>query len=250
MRLNFAITGDPHGRIDLIYSELKKWERKNKRKIHAAFLLGDLDYIYWECEDNPIVNSTIDDFFYGKKEAPYSTYFVSGNNDEDSKLRKRSNGGKIAKNFYYLGRSGTYKVNGVRIGGLSGQYRKEYYDTPAHELSEFSWRYFCKEDVDKLKRRKMDILLLHDWIQPFPETAKVKEARGISKIHRKYKNNHLCELVERVKPKYVFMGHRHKHYIKAVIGKSKIFGLMRVYKDFTINSNYSYKVISIESGRL
>ncbi len=246
MRLNIAVGGDVHGRIDTFFKVLKGWERKSKKKIHAVLLPGDIDYIIWRAKDTPAHYSTIDDYYYGKKEASYPTFFIAGNNDEWSKLREHNDGGEIAKNMYYLGRSGVCKVNGLRIGGLGGVFREEYYNPPLPELPDFSWRYFRREEVNKLKGKKIDILLLHEWIKPYRSITGITEEVGITKNYRKHPSNHLDELVAKIQPRYVFMGHQHRRYVKGKLGKSKIFGLMQVNEDFTTDSKYSYKVISIQ----
>lgn len=101
-------------------------------------------------------------------------------------------------------------------------------------------------------KQQIDILLLHQWIEPLTELEKVVNKIGVSKnsnrrkhIRRRAYNNHLGELVRNVKPRYVFMGHKHTSYVEGEIDKSKIFGLMRI-DESTIGSGYSYKVISIE----
>jgi len=37
MRVNIAVSGDTHGREDILFEVLKEWERKNKKKIDELY---------------------------------------------------------------------------------------------------------------------------------------------------------------------------------------------------------------------
>lgn len=255
-RLYLAVSGDTHGREDLLFEELGKWEKEEHEKIDAVLLLGDLDSVIGTYDSQTEVDSVIADYCYRKRKPPYQIFFIAGNMDEWTILEKFRNGGKLRldasspSNVYFLGRAGVIDFEGIRIGGLSGVYKHHEYEKPLTDESNLWWQYYRRNELEWLMKQQMDILLLHTWIEPL-KLEKVITKTGVSEnSNRRHRgnrnyNNHLGELVRNVQPQYVFMGHRHTWYVEGEIGRSKIFGLMQL-NESTIESGHAYKIISIE----
>ena len=72
------------------------------------------------------------------------------------------NGGWVAKNIYYLGKSGCIQFNGLRIAGISGIYNEKDYSTGEYE----GWPFDSKtiKSVYHLKRFHVERLGLVTFI--------------------------------------------------------------------------------------
>ena len=78
----------------------------------------------------------------------------------------------MAPNIYYLGYAGVVNVNGIRIGGLSGNYKghdylKGRFEKPPYDNSTQRSVYHIRNlDVFRLKQLENnppDIIMSHDW---------------------------------------------------------------------------------------
>ena len=56
------------------------------------------------------------------------TLFVGGNHEAPGHLREMYFGGFESRDIFYLGASGVFSVNGLRIVGLSGIFKSHDYD--------------------------------------------------------------------------------------------------------------------------
>lgn len=54
-------------------------------------------------------------------------YLVSGNHEAMNHMHELYYGGWVAPNIYYMGYAGVLNFKGIRIGGLSGIYKKRDY---------------------------------------------------------------------------------------------------------------------------
>ena len=94
---------------------------------------------------------------------------------------------------------------------------------------------FTKKDVDKLKKQKSDILLLHEVPMGLFNSGDlpIKQKPGCSPIN---------ELIEKMQPRFAFCGHFHK-YGKMKIGKTKVISLPEALKGCGIldTKDWSFK---------
>lgn len=111
------------------------------------------------------------EYYSGRKQAPYLTVFIGGNHEAASHSWELYYGGWAAPNIYYLGAANVLRLGPIRIAGMSGIWRGHNYRKPHHERLPFGGDdvksfYSIREiDVRKLLllQTQVDIGLSHDW---------------------------------------------------------------------------------------
>ena len=157
------------------------------------------------------------------------TLFVGGNHEAPGHLREMYFGGFASRDIFYLGASGVFSVNGLRIVGLSGIFKSHDYDKPIFEsppYSENSKRsayHVRRFEVERLMQlqQPVDIVVSHDWptgITDFGDTEtllRLKDRTGQlrSEINSgQLGNPHSLTLLKKLKPKFWLAGHMHVKY--------------------------------------
>ncbi|CRG95114.1 RNA lariat debranching enzyme, putative [Plasmodium gallinaceum] len=229
-----AIVGCTHGELNLIYSSLSKIEEENNFKVDLLICCGD-----FECVRNSVDNECLNvpnkykkeendfkDYYTGKKKAKVLTVFVGGNHEAMNVLKQLYYGGWVAPNIYFLGYSNVHNINNLRIGNLSGIYKKyNYYKKycewyPYNELTKVSAYHIRKYEIEKLKliKEKMDIVITHDWPNNIEKHGDINDL-----LRRKYHfqsdiynntlgNPHTEILLNKLKPQFWFASHLHVKY--------------------------------------
>jgi lariat debranching enzyme len=127
MSVVIAVSGCVHGKIDQAYDIL--WTIEQKSHIHtdlfictgdfeALRTLSDLDCM--KVPDKYKHMGSFQDYYLGKKIAPYLTLVIGGNHEASNHLWELFYGGWLAPNIYYLGTAGSVYYRGLRICGVSG----------------------------------------------------------------------------------------------------------------------------------
>ena len=248
MTINLAVFGDVHGKQDLMYETALQWERQTKKTIDAILQVGDFetirkqeDFEHYFAPSKYHRISDFSDYYEGFKEAPFLTIFIGGNHEAWGVLEKHREMSYLAPNTIYLGRSGQLNFKGKSIGGITGIYNENHYKTDHPKNPSYNSKYVREKDVINMKDKKLDVLLVHDWIRPISEMNIVKES-NIPKSMKCGKPTPIHNLVLETKPKYVFMGHMHKSYLEAYLEDTKVFGLSQLEKN---NIERSFKVIEL-----
>ena len=251
MTINIAVFGDIHGNQDLMYESARNWETNNKQSIDMILQVGDFetirnedDFKHYHAPEKYHHISDIAQYCSGAKRAPVFTVFIGGNHEAWGVLKKTSSGGFVCPNIYHLGRSNVIDVRGVSIGGLTGIYSPDKYKTPLEEEPGYDWKYYREAEVKNLEGKKMDILLLHEWIMPISRVEIVKKVNVPENCMAHNYVSPAFNLVNKIQPKYVFMGHMHSAYVEGNLNGTKIFGLCELDKK---RDPLSMKVLSIDS---
>ena len=247
----FVVFGDVHGKQDAMYETALRLQDRSKMAIDAVLQVGDFETIrtlddlrqyYAPAEYHRV--SDIVDYCSGVKQAPFFTAFIGGNHEAWTVLAEHNDGGFICPNIYYLGRAKAIDVKGVRVGGLTGIFNRDLYDVPLPEVPDWSWEVYRREAIDKLRSElKLDILLLHDWIRPYSEINPTDEESIPDGMRDDRVHTPTYELVTKIRPKHVFMGHKHVPYVEGGIGETHVVGL-REFRDGT--DPHSYHILEIE----
>lgn len=121
-------------------------------------------------------------YVQGHKKIPLPTYFILGSeNDECTELfnlDNSPNGGYVARNLTYLGRSGITNVCGLRVAYLSGTYKGIWFRDRADGYRRRKYEsHYIKEDVDLILQNNepCDILLTCEWGRGFDTFLDVSE---------------------------------------------------------------------------
>jgi len=232
MATQFLVFGDIHGEQHRMYEEAMRWEDKHQCPIDAILQVGDFetirtneDFIHYYAPPKYCRISDFADYVTGVKEAPFLTVFTGGNHEAWGVLEPHNDGGYVATNMFYLGRAGILDLDGVRVGGLTGLFHPKHYRQPLGKPSH-RWKYYREQDVDKLSQERLDILLLHEWIEPIGAVEAAVEINVRDFLNRR--TTPAYHLTLQTRPKYVFMGHHHSSYIEGKLGESIIYGLQKL----------------------
>lgn len=235
-----AVQGCVHGQLSKIYDDIAKLDQKPD----LLLILGDFqsltsedDYQSISIPPKYLSLGDFPEYYNGKKKAPILTVFIGGNHENMSMLNDLPYGGYIAENIYYMGYSGVILFNGIRIGGISGIYKKWDFHRrrPTHdEIDIQGWKSFTKSmyhvrqnDVFPIAMcRDMDIMMSHDWPQGVVYHGDV---RGLLKRKPYFRDDIkagrlgspiLWDLLNNIKPKWWLSAHLHVRY-EATVKHSK-----------------------------
>ncbi len=178
---------------------------------------------------------------------PIPTLFIGGNHEPFNVLEAIPEGGLLQPNLEYLGRGGCLTIGDLRIAGLSGVLSPRAIDRPrlswpflpqqAREAS-----YYRRADLAKVAASgKVDILLLHEWPTQMENARSADWPRHWEKVG----SEPLGELVDSLRPTFVFCGHMH-HAAKVMAGPSTIIALDR----FKIGADSAVAILETEPLRL
>jgi len=155
--------------------------------------------------------------------APFLTIFIGGNHEASNYLQSLPFGGWVALNIYYLGYAGVIKVNGIRIGGISGIYRRNHYEkghfeTPPYDGSTMRSVYAIRSlEVYRLRQitPDIDIMLSHDWPRRIWEYGNKEQLLQSNPSFRndvekgRLGSGPSMNLLMNLKPRYWFAAHMH-----------------------------------------
>lgn len=222
--------GCSHGELDGIYATIQQSEQSTGQKVDLLICCGD----FQACRnENDLANMKVPkkfanmasywEYYAGIKEAPVLTIFIGGNHEASNHLWELYYGGWVAPNIYYLGAAGVVNVGGLRIGGLSGIYKKFDYHKGHHEVPPFTKDEICTayhvRSLEVLRCKSltqhMDVFLTHDWpigVYYYGDTDDLIRTKPF--FEQEIQENTLgsppaAEILEAVKPDYWFSGHLH-----------------------------------------
>ncbi|TIB69233.1 hypothetical protein E3Q23_04336 [Wallemia mellicola] len=230
--LRIAIEGCAHGSLDIIYRSIAENDKLTGHKTRLLLICGDFQALRNYADFNtlavPQKYKQLGDFYNyysGKKTAPLLTICIGGNHEASSYFWELYHGGWIAPNIYYLGRSGSVMVDGVRISGASCIYKpkdypKGYFEKiPYNNYTLRSTYHIRQFDVAKLSfLPKPDIFLSHDWplsIERYGDTNKLIQKKPFfeNEISRNELGSPpLLTLLEKLKPRQWFSAHLHVYF--------------------------------------
>ncbi|VTZ70538.1 RNA lariat debranching enzyme, putative [Plasmodium chabaudi chabaudi] len=239
-----AVVGCTHGELDLVYNSLYRLEEENNFKVNLLICCGDFQSIRYNL-DNDSLNvpnkykkeeNDFTKYFTGEKKAKILTIFIGGNHEAMNVLKQLYYGGWVAPNIYYLGYSNVLNINGIRIGSLSGIYKKynfyKKYDEcyPYNDTSKVSAYHIRKYEIEKLKilKNKLDIIVTHDWpnnIEKHGDLNELLKRKPFFKteISSSTLGNPQTEiLLNKLKPNFWFAAHLHVKYASIYIHSDKI----------------------------
>jgi lariat debranching enzyme len=210
-----AAIGDIHGRFHRVQDWLAELEANLGRAVDFTVAVGDVE-AFQHADDQRRkatkrqMPAEFSDVASGSRAMRRPLYFIGGNNEDFEALEAMTEGGELAPNVTYLGRTGVRAIGGVRLGFLSGIYAPRYYDTPRVPITSRETAkqagYFRKPETDALSLAKdIDLLLVHEW----PRGLFARNAQG--KVDRPWMGNPITRsVIERVRPPWVLCGHSHQ----------------------------------------
>lgn len=236
--MKIAVAGCLHGELNKIYADIEQ-RQDPEDKVQLLLVCGDFQSLRnendFKCLAVPKKFQVLGDFheyYHGKRKAPILTLFVGGNHEASNYLASLPFGGWIAHNIYYMGYVSVVKFGGLRIGGISGIYKKHdascghYEHLPYDESSKRSVYHTRELDVYKLMQisvsedqpQPIDIILSHDWplnIHTCGDVGKLLRAKPF--FRQDINNNHLGNplyqpVIPYLKPRFWFSAHLHVRF--------------------------------------
>jgi lariat debranching enzyme len=208
----FAVFGDTHGRQIEMYRRVMAC----RRSLDLVLQVGDFethrDMADVASKTGPQRFRVLGDFhrLLSWDRVPVPTAFIAGNHEAFRWLDGYADGFELLPGLGCLGRFGVRRAGPILVAGLSGIFHPEWFGRP-RDLSDGGRRfrrpgrataYFRLPDLENLTRRldsPPDVLLLHDW------------PAGLVPAQARRGNGPARELVEALRPQWVFCGHHHVH---------------------------------------
>ncbi|KAI0039576.1 DBR1-domain-containing protein [Auriscalpium vulgare] len=175
--LKIAVQGCCHGELNTIYNQIARLEAQNGYKVDLLLICGDFEAMRnrrdVETMAAPQRYRRLGEFykFYtGEATAPLPTIVIGGNHEASSYMWELYHGGWLAPRIYFLGHAGCVQVDGIRIAGLSGIFKRRSFYQGHHERAPYNKStvrsiYHLREY--SLRRMALlstpDIILSHDW---------------------------------------------------------------------------------------
>ncbi|ORX89290.1 DBR1-domain-containing protein [Basidiobolus meristosporus CBS 931.73] len=228
--MKVAVEGCCHGELDKIYATIEHIREVEGITIDLLLICGDFQAIRNEadmdclsCPPKYRQLGTFWEYYTGIKTAPVPTIFIGGNHEASNYLTELYHGGWVCKNIYYLGTAGVINFGGVRIGGLSGIYKREDFFKGHHEVPPYTAQdlrsvyHVRRYDAEKLLQIKkpLDIFLSHDWPRGIEQHGDVHALLRKKPFFRdEVRTNTLGspvneDILNNVKPKFWFSAHLH-----------------------------------------
>ena len=216
--VRIAVEGCCHGELEAIYNRLQRHEQqaqakqqqqqetendnqnsKPYRPIDLLICCGDFQSLRNLADFHSLAvppkyraMGSFYKYYSGELTAPYLTIFVGGNHEASQPLHELSYGGWVAPRIYYMGAAGVVRYKGLRIGGVSGIYKRFDYtrgrtEQPPYDRSTNRSIYHVRNvDVYRLQSLQqqtkhehaeqssplssssssfLDVMISHDWPQ-------------------------------------------------------------------------------------
>ena len=237
--LIFVGLGDVHRRLDRAADLIRRVEAQSRRPVAFVLQVGDVEAHRNEQDlatmYAPFRDKRVGDFpkyARGDETFPCRMYFIGGNHESYGYLEQEPQGATLAPNLHYLGRVGMVTIEGLRVAYLTGCYDEEIYgrgrDKEADEIEDHEWSAqralscFSREEVHALEELpRPHVLLVHEW--PLGLVRPEDHEPGEPK-HRRLRYGEtgvpiIRQIVERIGPRLVLCGHRHRRYSGIVRNK-------------------------------
>ncbi|XP_061391557.1 lariat debranching enzyme [Musca vetustissima] len=228
--MKIAVEGCAHGELEKIYETIAEIEKRDGIKIDLLLCCGDFQATR-NMEDLQTMAvppkfqhmSTFYKYYSGELRAPMLTIFIGGNHEASNYLQELPYGGWVAPNIYYLGYAGVVRVNGIRIGGLSGIYkgndflRGRFEFSPYTDNTKRSVYHVRQLEVYRLKQLsgKIDIFMSHDWPKGIYNYGNKEQLARFKpflreEMDRDQLGSRPCQdLLNLLRPSYWFSAHLH-----------------------------------------
>lgn len=242
--MRIAIQGCCHGELNQVFQKVAQLHAQEP--IDLLLILGDFQSIRDEADFQsisiPPKYQKFGDFrdYYHNDELkpPVLTLFIGGNHESMRHLMLLPHGGYVSRDVFYMGYSNVVWYRGVRIGSLSGIYKKWDYqrDRPSWEsLEAGQWSsrvrelyHVRKSDISPLfmVHGPLDIMMSHDWPNGVAYHGNTQDLIKRKPFFEKdIKTNQLgnpigWQLLRHLKPKWWLSAHLHVKY-EAVVRHNK-----------------------------
>lgn len=242
--MRVAIQGCCHGELHQVFQRVAELHAENP--IDLLLILGDFQSIRDEKDFQSISippkyqkYGDFRDYYHDDELKPsVLTLFIGGNHESMRHLMLLPHGGYAARDIYYLGYSNVIWYRGLRIGSLSGIWKKWDFhkDRPSWEtLESGQWSskvrelYHVRSSDTKplfMLNGPLDIMMSHDWPNEVVYHGNTQDLLKWKPFFKKDIQTHQLgnpiswKLLTHLKPKWWFSAHLHVKY-KAIVKHNK-----------------------------
>ncbi len=262
-----AFFGDTHGNLNAMYEYAAAWEQRTGFTLDLIVQVGDFGFWLTDetvdkmtakhafhrnrdrlerGEDVKNICGDYPDYVFGERVVPKKTLVIRGNHEDQEYLMSRERlhqeenpedffikAIEMVPNMFYLPDGHVVEIDGVRFGGLGGNFSKktfenwDYWDEARNKRVRYKEKrrlnHFTRDRWELLARSKMDVLLFHDAPQDMGlvgsgAVLNLPEDELTQKLYGSCGCPLLSELIDIVQPKVVYCGHWHQ-YRKRKFGK-------------------------------
>lgn len=180
-----------NGNIDLVN------KYADKSKCDAILCTGDFGMFYQFDETKHLpkrISSNIGNFYEylsGQKKFSIPVITVYGSHENHSLVNRLIKKELTIPNFNIVNNGTIFEIQGIRIGGIGGTFSPIAYNQD--QLTGYKKRHFLRSQVNKLKKNKCEILLMHDLI-------------GECKAKQIMFSRETIDLFDAISPLYCFVG--------------------------------------------
>ncbi|KAI1285273.1 Lariat debranching enzyme B [Halotydeus destructor] len=236
--MKIAVVGCVHGELDKVYQDIQQKEKAENTTVDLVLICGDFQTIRnkndLKCMAVPqkyLSLGTFHEYYSGKRKAPYLTLFIGGNHEASNYLSSLPYGGWVADNIYYLGYASVVQFGGLRIGGISGIFKKFDAEQGHFERLPFDRgsirsvyhtrtleAYRMMQIANDKNSQPIDIMLSHDWPLNIHTCGNVGYLLKVKPFFRSdVQNNALGNplfepLIPHLKPRHWFSAHLHVRF--------------------------------------
>ncbi|KAF9004605.1 lariat debranching enzyme, C-terminal domain-containing protein [Cyathus striatus] len=169
-------------------------------------------------------------YYTGEKVAPVLTIVIGGNHEASNYLFELYHGGWLAPSIYFLGLAGCVQLDGLRIAGSSGIFKKHdfrlgHYEKPPYDYgsmrSVYHTREFCVRKLSLLT--SPDVFLSHDWpaqIEQYGDTRSLlrRKPHFREEVQRgELGSPPMMGLLTNLRPRWWFAAHMHVRFEAVVV---------------------------------
>ena len=181
------MAGRPNDGTMLVLGDAHADDPDNREALSAAYAASDADRAL-----------QLGDLLHYDLPAP--TWFVAGNNEEFDRIEALRAGDPAgASNLTLLARE-TATVDGVVVGGLSGNHAPTRFERDREALVGERRRHFVRDDVDRAAAFDADVMLFHEAPHGLVEYETYDPGC-----------RHVDRVIEAVDPELCLVGHHHTH---------------------------------------
>lgn len=254
-----AFFGDCHGNLNTMYTMVSIWEKKNGLTLDLIVQVGDFGF--WLAEDSVdamtrkhgernnkrrrevaeqerSICGDYREYILGERSVPTKTLVIRGNHEDQEYLLSReqqlesnfpedylTRTIEMVPNLFYLPDGHTTEIDGVKFGGLGGNFsirtweNWNYWDNARFQRIRYGQKrrlnHFTRDRAEILRHQKMDVLLFHDAPSDMGlvgfSGVQMPEDEMTDKTYGQWGCPFLKELMLDISPRYTITGHWHQY---------------------------------------
>ncbi|EAR89123.2 CWF19-like protein (macronuclear) [Tetrahymena thermophila SB210] len=201
------VVGDLQGNFEGLAQKIQNFSKKGQEFNFAVCVGQTLS-----------LEISLQDYKKSGVEMPIPVYFIDCSEMCQCLNHLYPTGTEIAKNIFFLGRSGIQEIQGLKVAflnGLQSNKYSEFYTELHSQKSSFTGPYYSLQDIKLLEEEVklsnqfmgVDIFLSNEWPEGFEKYTTFNEVV-------KRKSIHITKIAQKLSPRYHFCALEDKYYAR------------------------------------